>query len=280
VWRETIERARGEDPESAQRGGQPRRLGLPPLADPGEEWLEETENRAARPVRKAKQPAPAPRAARPSLGPGRRKIPRAVVDELTESVGPARAGKLTDRLAEAGRAYERERYEDARRVLQQLVEVAPAAGAVQELYGLTLYRQGKWAAALRHLEASHGLTGSYDQHPVMADCARALGRYRRVTELWDELRQASPGAELTTEGRIVMAGALADQGDVRGAIRLLESTRGNSRRPRPHHLRLWYALADLYERAGDVPRARELFGRVAAVEPDAFDVPERLRALR
>jgi hypothetical protein len=85
---------------------------------------------------------------------------------------------------------------------------------------------------------------------------------------------------LTTEGRIVMAGALADQGDVRGAIRLLESTRGNSRRPRPHHLRLWYALADLYERAGDVPRARELFGRVAAVEPDAFDVPERLRALR
>jgi tetratricopeptide (TPR) repeat protein len=187
---------------------------------------------------------------------------------------------LTDRLAEASRAYQRERYDDARRLLKQLAEEAPDSAAVQELYGLTLYRQGRWAEALRHLDAYHSLTGSYDQHPVMADSARAIGRYQRVSELWAELRQASPGAELTTEGRIVMAGAMADQGDVRGAIRLLESTRVNPRRPRPHHLRLWYALADLYERAGDIPRARELFGRVAAVEPDAFDVADRLRALR
>jgi tetratricopeptide (TPR) repeat protein len=161
-----------------------------------------------------------------------------------------------------------------------LVDEAPAAPAVQELYGLTLYRLGRWADALRHLDAAHSLTGSYDQHPVMADCARALGRFKRVQNLWDELRQASPGAELTTEGRIVMAGAMADRGDVGGAIRLLESTRVNQRRAQPHHLRHWYALADLYERAGDIPRARELFRRVAAVEPDAFDVPDRVRALR
>ncbi len=207
-------------------------------------------------------------------------MPRAVIAELNESVGPARAGKLTDRLAEASRAFERERYDEARKILKQLAEEAPAAPAVQELYGLALYRQGRWADALRHLDAAHSLSGSYDQHPVMADCARALGRYKRVQEFWDELRQASPGAELTTEGRIVMAGALADQGDVRGAIRLLAATRVNARHPQPHHLRLWYALADLYERAGDMPRARELFGRVAAVEPEAFDVPDRLRALR
>jgi hypothetical protein len=40
-----------------------------------------------------------------------------------------------------------------------------------------------------------------------------------------------------------------------------------------------YALADLYERAGDVPQARELFSRVAASEPDFVDVQERLHAL-
>ena len=28
-----------------------------------------------------------------------------------------------------------------------------------------------------------------------------------------------------------------------------------------------YALADLYERAGDLPRARDLFGRVATPTP-------------
>ncbi len=45
-------------------------------------------------------------------------------------------------------------------------------------------------------------------------------------------------------------------------------------------MRQWYALADLYERAGDMPRARQFFGRVATVDPDAFDVRQRLKALR
>jgi hypothetical protein len=40
-----------------------------------------------------------------------------------------------------------------------------------------------------------------------------------------------------------------------------------------------YALADLYERAGDLPRARELFERVASSEPDFVDVQSRLDAL-
>ena len=38
----------------------------------------------------------------------------------------------------------------------------------------------------------------------------------------------------------------------------------------------WYALADLYERAGDVPRARELFRRDPADQPGFADVAQRL----
>ena len=41
-----------------------------------------------------------------------------------------------------------------------------------------------------------------------------------------------------------------------------------------------YALADLYERAGDLPRARDLFRRVADSEPDFVDVQARIHALR
>jgi hypothetical protein len=52
------------------------------------------------------------------------------------------------------------------------------------------------------------------------------------------------------------------------------------KKPKDHHLRQWYALADLYERAGDIPRARDLFNRVASIDPDAFDIRERLQALR
>ncbi len=47
----------------------------------------------------------------------------------------------------------------------------------------------------------------------------------------------------------------------------------------PHHLRLWYALADLEERAGNIPRARMLFDRIRRHEAGFADVAERLAAL-
>ena len=53
-----------------------------------------------------------------------------------------------------------------------------------------------------------------------------------------------------------------------------------SRADQEHHLRVTYALADLHERAGDVPRARQLFAIVAAADPELGDVAARLRALR
>ena len=203
-----------------------------------------------------------------------------MVNELTESVGDRRGVKLAERLAEASHAYDRERYQDALRVLRPLADLAPASPAVRELYGLTLYRLGRWRHAVKEIEAYHALSGAYDQHPVLEDCMRALRRYRRVEALWDQLREASPNAEAVAEGRIVMAGSLADQGNTSGAIALLERSRGVTKKPRDYHLRQWYALADLYERAGDFPRARELFRRLASHDPEAFDTAERLRALR
>ncbi len=76
------------------------------------------------------------------------------------------------------------------------------------------------------------------------------------------------------------AGSLADRGRMGDAIDLLERAKRPPKRPQDHHLRTAYALADLYERAGDVPRARELFGVVARHDPQLGDVERRLRALR
>jgi tetratricopeptide (TPR) repeat protein len=197
-----------------------------------------------------------------------------------KAVAPNRLARFEARLREASESFRRERFEEARRILRPLAEQAPRASSVRELYGLTLYRLGRWAPAARELEAYRTQTDSTDQHPVLADCYRALGRYADVEELWDELRAASPGAELVAEGRIVAAGALADQGRLDDAIRLLERGSRPTRKPRLHHLRVAYALADLYERAGDLPQARELFTRVAASDPAFFDVEARLRALR
>ncbi len=77
-----------------------------------------------------------------------------------------------------------------------------------------------------------------------------------------------------------MAGALADQGDLRGAVRLLEKGWKRPPRPRDHHLRRAYALADLYEQSGDVPRARALFGWIVTKEPGFVDADRRLANLR
>jgi tetratricopeptide (TPR) repeat protein len=210
----------------------------------------------------------------------RRRSPSPLSAELVDAVGARQAAKAEQQLREAARAFDRDRLQDAWKLLRPLVDLAPSSPTVRELAGLTLYRLGRWAAAVKNLEAFRSLTGSTGQNPVLADSYRAQKRYRRVRELWDELRDASPSAELVTEGRIVMAGALADQGELQAAIELLEKGPTVGRwGAQPHHLRLWYALADLYERAGETSRARELFARVVAVDPGLADTAERLQAL-
>lgn len=201
-----------------------------------------------------------------------------VRSELNRVLSPARAKRLTERVADAARAFANDRTEDARKILKPLAEEAPAAASVRELYGLTLYQLERYRPAAVELEAFRELSGSVEQHPVLADCYRALGRHTDAEELWEELREASPSAELVAEGRIVAAGSLADRDRLADAIRLLEAA-PRGKKAREHHLRTAYALADLRERAGDVSRARELFAWIAGVDPDFADVRRRLSAL-
>jgi tetratricopeptide (TPR) repeat protein len=216
---------------------------------------------------------------RPSARRGPQPEPAADDPTLRTAVGPARAARTEERLKEASKAYSRERYDEARRLLRPLAEAAPTAVSVRELLGLTLYRLGRWKQAAAELEAFAELTGTTEQHPVLADCYRALGRHARVAELWEDLRGSSPSAALVAEGRIVYAGSLADQGKLADAIAVLEAAKAPAHRPKDHHLRVAYALADLHERAGDLPRARELFEVVAANDPELGDVRSRIRAL-
>jgi tetratricopeptide (TPR) repeat protein len=257
-------------PDREDRPPEKRDRGRPPAWEP-ERWTEEP---AA--DRRPRQKAEAPAAPRPRS----RKVPKVIAQEVAGAVEPAVAPRIERRLGQAADAFERDHVTDALRILKPLAKEAPGVPAVRELTGLAYYATGQWVLAAKELEAFRALAGSVEQHPVLADCYRALKRYQSVAELWDELREASPGAALVTEGRIVAAGALADQGDVKAAINLLERGPVRPRRaPALHHARLWYALADLYERAGDAPKARELFERVVAVEPGLADAAERLAAL-
>lgn len=262
------------DPDGSRRPPRPEPERSAPEPWQPDQWVrdEEVRDTAAGAVDRGDS---APR--RPA--PPRRRAPAPVAAEVATSVGERRAPKVEQRLVEAARAFERGRPQDAWRLVRPLADEAPGAAAVRELAGLSLYRLGRWKPAIAHLEAFARLSGSVEQHPVLADCYRAVGRHAKVQALWEELREASPAPELVTEGRIVLAGSLADRGELRKAITVLERGPLSPRRPATHHLRLWYALADLYERVGDTPRARELFARVAAADPDLADTAERLSAL-
>lgn len=187
--------------------------------------------------------------------------------------------RLARRLRDAGEDFLADRFGDALSTLRPLAARYAAVAEVQELYGLTLYRLGRWTAAAHRLEHYEALTGAIDQLPVLADCYRALGRLNDVHDAWDRLRHADPDAQTITEGRIVAAGALADEGRPRDAIRLLEAGPLRTKRPAEYHLRLWYALADVYDRIGDLQRARRGFARIADAEPGFVDVQDRLEAL-
>ncbi len=212
------------------------------------------------------------------------ELPADIAHELASAAGPEWGTireRMTERMAAGIGACERERYRDAARILRTVVDAIPRAASARELLGLCQYHQGQWRAALASLEAFAALTGSVDQHPVRMDCQRALGRPARVEALYRELRKGSPDPEVLAEGRLVLAGTRADRGDLEGAVSLLvEAGAGRLvRNPADRHLRQWYVLGDLMERSGDLSRARELFGRVQAVDPEAYDVAERLESL-
>ncbi|HRE03764.1 MAG TPA: tetratricopeptide repeat protein, partial [Ilumatobacteraceae bacterium] len=129
------------------------------------------------------------------------------------------------------------------------------------------------------LELAQQLHPKPEHLPLLADSYRALRRYKDVDRIWQTIRESSPAPSVMAEGRIVAAGALADRGDINGALATMMRAADVPKRVREHHLKQWYVIADLYDRSGDIPRARNFFKRIAAIDPRYADVTDRLAAL-
>ena len=207
--------------------------------------------------------------------PGRPPKPVHVEKELVRLAGKDKGQRAWRLYKRAGKEFENEQFADARKTIKPLTETYPKIADLHELHGLCLYRLGKWAEAIDVLETFRTQSGTAEQHPVLMDCHRALGHWADVDELWSELGELSPSAELVSEGRIVAAGALADRGFIDGGVRVLEKGWKTPREPMLHHLRRAYALADLLERDGKLPKSRKLFAWIASKEPHFGDAAER-----
>ena len=200
-------------------------------------------------------------------------------NKIKEQLG-ATADRAIERLARALHAFEAHRYSEARKLSMPLLSQVSGIAIVHEVAGLSMYRLGRWQDAADQLEIARGLKpAEVVNHPVLADCYRALRRYEKVTELWESMKLMSPPAGLLAEGRIVAAGALADQGELQSAVRMMTHGTSDPHKVQEHHLREWYVLADLYDRAGDVASARRLFVKIQSSEPKFADVADRLNTL-
>ena len=110
------------------------------------------------------------------------------------------------------------------------VEAAPTAAGVRELYGLTLYRAGSLEGGASELDAYHQLTGrstSTRSSPTASGPWATTGRRA-------DLGRAAPGLTRRrglAEGRLVLAGSLADRGRLDDAIALLGPYETDRARP-------------------------------------------------
>ncbi len=235
--------------------------------DPLEPWVEE-----ARPVRSAPTPKAKPKVKYALPGDVAAEVRRAFVGTSYQRE------KMVITLTKAAEGYDRKRWEEALRLGRIVSDATPGVAAVRELTGLAAYRAERWTMARIHLKAHFAISGDPEHLPLVMDCDRANHKYRAVAKTYEELEEAEPTADTIAEGRIVMASTLADQQKYTEAIDLLVRAGGTKmlKNPAYRHVRLWYALADIFDRSGDQVSARELFARVVLADPDAYDAKDRL----
>jgi hypothetical protein len=125
-------------------------------------------------------------------------------------------------LVMAGRLFESDpelAYEHA----QAAVRRAGRVDVVREAAGLTAYRTGRYAEALRELRTVRRLNGSDEHLALMADCERGLGRPDRALAIAQEESVRSLPAATQVELAIVVSGARLDLGDPAAALAALST---------------------------------------------------------
>lgn len=216
---------------------------------------------------------------RPELPDGRPRLPAEVYRDLRGTAKAADLEQVMQAFAVAGEALAHGDVTRAIEVLSWAKRSAARSPFIREALGIAQYLAGDLAAAYRELLTYRRLSGRGDQNHLLADCARAAGRPDKVVEYVEEMISARVAPDRVAEGLLVLAGDRADRGDLRGALDALGRGELAPDRVQPWHPRLWYLAGDLWERAGDLDRAREYFEAITSVTDGFLDAEDRLAAL-
>lgn len=162
--------------------------------------------------------------------------PRVVAPELPDDVEPSdldRAARsrlrtlgrenaegVARHLVMAGRLLDDDP-ELAYQHAQAAVRRAGRVDVVREAAGLTAYRTGRYAEALRELRTVRRLNGSDEHLALLADCERGLGRPERALALVRDDAARTLPEESRVELAIVESGARLDLGEPEAALAAL-----------------------------------------------------------
>lgn len=179
---------------------------------------------------------------------------RGLTKENAEQVGLhlVMAGRLLDSDPEGS-------YEHAAAAVRR----AGRIDIVREAAGITAYRTGRWAEALRELRTVRRLNGSSEHLPLMADCERGLGRPDRALTLAasPEAKTLDPAGQI--ELAIVVSGARLDLGEPDAALAVLS---GLSTKDRLVLARIAQARATALESLGRDEEAQAALDGFTAAE--------------
>ena len=229
--------------------------------------------RDQRPARKPRPPGK--HSSRVVPAKARVDLSKPILQELHATARPGKGEILIKVFSDAVAAYMEGDYAEAIRLGEQAKHIALRSANARELLGLAYYRTGRWSEAAKELTTFRRISGSTEQNPVIADCYRAMAKPEKALEFCQEMDRKALDEAVYYEGVIVGAGALADMKRLDEAIALLERLDLQPSVAKEHHLRVWYALADLLERKGRFTQAREWFEAVDAADSEATDAGER-----
>lgn len=206
-------------------------------------------------------------------------LPSSVRRELGE-LPPGRRETALRHLAGAARLLD----EDPQAAHQHAMaarQLAPRSAYVREAAGITAYRTGHWADAMRDLRAYARITGDVAHLALLADCERALGRPERALALAAGSDAERLDRAARVELRIVVSGARRDRGEYDAALVALRGPDLDDPDVHPWTARLWYAYAAALLDAGQAEEALCWFEATATVDPaGATDATERAADLK
>ena len=154
---------------------------------------------------------------------------------------------------------------------------------VRETSGITAYRVGDYALALRELLTFRRISGSNQQLPIMVDSERGMGRPERALELGRSVERSTLEPEVRVNLAIALSGARLDRGENELALAELEIPELDPSKVFEYSSPLFFAYSDCLEILGRLDESKRWLNLATRAseaflpkDEDGFEVIEEI----